>query len=579
MDPLGIVVLDDRNFLTTVIKEGVERGLFTRDRADEISRLSVAMANKYVMHKEVDFRSPEELERVQQTILKLIGVGLEIRSERFIDAGVGILMQVSPVDLFRIAHTRVEKLRHRWSLLLQDHRVEILVSAREYECLSELTCQRLAEMSIFSETEIHTIQSLALDDELFSTLTILEYYETELERYEFLLRLRKVLPFGLLNKSGALRAENLSEVDSMREALVNTLIVTACVDGKDPVTVGSEEVRKFLGALDLDKGTDLFPAIVEESVLDLIHELAEYAEPSDAALLTKEVVQIAEKFMETVAKEWDTVNSPSEFTFFKRWTRMVILSDTPDILGKILASEGPLDEYDFQQMIRELTNQPEDSAIALISRFPWNRLVPDQIIRLFHELHGYQEVLAGHAKLDGFTSAELTDLLEELSPEALDALMPTLKKTIPGIPFSLEDIEVVAGLQSEHAALLLKLAGPPSDLEPRRLLAEFRDGSTRMREMLFLCTQDSDTFSVLFAEAWVMDQAFVKRQVTKVRPAGIGKFLLQASGRVRPKVVKPRNAEPKLVFKIKEVDDLFAALPKTKKQAAVKYFTKETQTP
>ncbi|MEW6351052.1 MAG: DUF6178 family protein [Thermodesulfobacteriota bacterium] len=574
MDPLGIVVLDDRNFLTTVIKEGVERGLFTRDRADEISRLSVAMANKYVMHKEVDFRSPEELEKVQQTILKLIGVGLEIRSERLVEAGVAILMGVSPVDLFRIAHTRIEKLRHRWTLLLQDHRVEILVSAREYECLSELTCQRLAEMSIFSETEIHTIRSLTLEDELFSNLTILEYYETELERYEFLLRLRKVLPLGLLNKSGSVKAENLSEVDSIREALVNTLIVSACVDGKDPVTVSSEEVRRFLGALHFEEGADLFPTIVEESVLDLIHELAEYGEPSDAALLTKEVVQIAEKFMETVAREWDTVNSDAEFTFFKRWTRMVILSDAPDILSKIIASQGPLDEYDFQQMIKELTNRPQDAANAVIARLPWHRLVPDQIIRVFHELHAHQEALAGYAKLDGFTAADLTDLLEELSPESLNALMPTLKTAVPAIPFSLEDIEVLAGLQSEHVPTLLRFAGPPADLDPRQLLAEFRDGSARTREILFVCTRGSDVFPMLFAEAWTTDEGFVKRQAMKVRPAAIGAFLLQAAGGVAPKVAKPRKGDPKLVFKIREVDDLFASLPKTKKQAAVRYFTK-----
>ena len=122
---------------------------------------------RYVLHKEVDFRSPEELEKVQETILKLMGVGLEIKSGRLLDAGLTILMGTSPVDLFRIAHTRIEKLRNRWNLLLQDHRIEIMVSAKEYGAMSELTRQQLSEMSIFTEAEVHTIESLTLDDEMF----------------------------------------------------------------------------------------------------------------------------------------------------------------------------------------------------------------------------------------------------------------------------------------------------------------------------------------------------------------------------------------------------------------------------
>ncbi len=153
MDSFALVVHDDQSFLAKVVNYGMEQGIFTRDRADEIIRISVAMANKYVLHKEVDFRSSEELAKVQETVLKLMGIGLEIKSKAVVDEGIRILMEVSPVELFRLAHTRVEKLRHRWRLLLQSHRIEIFVSSEEYDCLSELTCQRLSEMSIFTESE------------------------------------------------------------------------------------------------------------------------------------------------------------------------------------------------------------------------------------------------------------------------------------------------------------------------------------------------------------------------------------------------------------------------------------------
>ncbi len=179
MDTLGLVVHDEQTFLTKVVNTGMEQGIFTRDRADEIIRISVAMANKYVLQKEVDFRSTEELAKVQETILKLIGVGLEIRSKGETEIGIGLLMEASPVDLFRLAYTRIERLRHSWRSLLGDHRIEILVSADEYQCLADMACQRLSEMSIFAESELHAIRSLTLDDELFSTLGLVEYYEAE----------------------------------------------------------------------------------------------------------------------------------------------------------------------------------------------------------------------------------------------------------------------------------------------------------------------------------------------------------------------------------------------------------------
>ena len=225
-------------------------------------------------------------------------------------------------------------------------------------------------------------------------------------------------------------------------------------------------------------------------------------------------------------------------------------------------------------LTRELSNREEDQAVELITKLPWKRLVPDQIIRLFHEVHAYQEDLARHASLDGFSAPELTDLLEELTPEALDVLVPTLEKTVPGVRFSLEDIEILAGLPHDAARNLVRLAGPPSEFDAGQLRAEFRDAIKRIREILFLCTRDSEAFTGLFAEAWEVDPAFVKGQVRLMSPTEIGPFLVQASGNVIPKVVQAGKSESKLVFGVEAVDGLFTSLPKTKKQAALRHFTK-----
>src|SRR4030042_634722 len=104
MDSMGLVVHDDQSFFGKVVNAGMDEGILTQDRAGEIIRISVAMANKYVLQKEVDFRSTEELARVQETILKLIGVGLEIKSGGDAEEGISLLMRVSRGELFRVAH-------------------------------------------------------------------------------------------------------------------------------------------------------------------------------------------------------------------------------------------------------------------------------------------------------------------------------------------------------------------------------------------------------------------------------------------------------------------------------------------
>ncbi|MBI5571052.1 MAG: hypothetical protein HY914_14000 [Desulfomonile tiedjei] len=576
MDSFALVVHDEQTFLAKVVNYGMEQGIFTRDRADEIIRISVAMANKYVLHKEVDFRSTEELAKVQETVLKLIGVGLEIRSKGELGDGIKLLMEASPVELFRVAHTRIERLRHRWRNLLQNHRIEILVSSEEYDSLSEFTCQRLSEMSVFTETEVHTIASLTLDDELFTALTLLEYYESELERYEFILRLKDILPFGLLNRSPAVRAENLSEVDSIRHALINTVIISGYLDLENPIAVTTADARRFLELLDRTKSPDLFPEELEDVVIDLVHELGEGLEESEGALLAKEVIESARVLMETLANEWETVRSRSESTFFKRWSRMVILSDFPDPMERILASYGLLDEFDFEIILDQVMTRDKDEAIKLIGRLPWNRMNPAQITQLFHTAHPYQVLLAASIPLEGFTAQELVDFLEGIAAGAFQGLLPSLQSYLGAASLTLEDLEHLAGLPAAEARVLLHMANPPADFDQDKIITEFRDGSEKIREILFYTAGNTAVFPELFLEAWSADSAFVKKQIKSIPPSQIGAALLRAAGGRRPEIVKSGGKTTKLVFHAEELNSLFNSLSSGKKKAAVEFFSRNT---
>jgi len=575
---MGLVVHDDQSFFGKVVNAGMDEGILTQDRAGEIIRISVAMANKYVLQKEVDFRSTEELARVQETILKLIGVGLEIRAKSDVEEGLRLLLDVSPVELFRLAHTRIERLRHRWGQLLANHRVEILVSSQEYECLNDLTCQRLAQMSVFTESEIYTIRSLTLGDELFSSLGLLEYYENELDRYEFILRLRKILPFGMLNRSPMVSAENLAEVDSIREALINTLIISACLDAEDPVSVSIADVRHFLSELDLSD-EDLLPQDMEDACLDIIHELGEGLDESEVSLLTREMIGCAQKLLQIIAGEWDTISSTSETTFFKRWSRLVALSDVPDPISRILSSEGVMDEFEFEMLLEQILTRQETDVLALIERFPWARLTPAQVVKLFHEVRSYQEALAEGIVLKGFASGDLVDLLDGMDPSPLKKMTPVLEEAFGGVKFPLDELEIIAALPHAEAVSLLRMAGPPAEMDDRQILLDFREGSGRLRRVLFLSCWGSPVFHDLVLEAWALDPDFVKHQIKSVQPAEIGSFLASAAGRDKPKVVISDKKEPELRFKSKSLSSIFRSLPVTKKRAAVKHFSKDSRPP
>lgn len=571
MESFGLVVHDEQTFFSKVVNSGMEQGLFTRDRADEIIRVSIAMANKYVVQKEVDFRSTEELAKVQETVLKLIGVGLEIKSKGEVETAVSLLMDASPVELFRLAYTRIDKLRHNWRQLLQDHKIPILVRPDEYECLADLTCQRLANMSIFTDAELHTISSLTLSDELFSSLSLVEYYESELERYQFILRLKDILPFDLLNRSPNLEAENLSEVDSLRESLINTLVIGTYTNTSDPVTVSMEDVREFLKAIDVEAAMSLFPEDVENAVLDVIQELGEDLDESEGALLAKEIIHTSQKLIETIVSEWDTISSSSENIFFKRWCRLVALAGAPDPIERILSEKADLDEFDFELIFSQLLNRSPEGVAGIIQRLPWSRMSPDQIIRLFHGLEQYQEELAAHADLTGFNSVELIDLLEGLTPTALQRLTPALTKPFQDAQFSMEDLEILAGLPNAESVDLLMKTGGPSDYTQEQILQEYKEGSEQTKRILFYSCSGAGVFGTLFQEAWAMDQAQVKKMMKTVPPYEIGRLILAANDGRFPRGLDDPNHE--VQFDSEEVDSFFSKLTAARKKAVVKYLT------
>lgn len=577
MNSLGLVIRDAQTFLSKVVNAGMDEGIFTRDRADEIIRISVAMANKYVLDKEIDFRSEDDLAKVQGTILKLVGVGLEIKCRRNVEEGIELLMEASPVSLFRLAYTRIEKLRSRWHKLLLNHRIEILVSSEEFKCLNDLTCQRLSELSIFSEKEIYSIRSLTLDDELFDTLDTLEYYEAELERYEFVLELKDILPFKMLNRSPHVRAENLAEIDSIREALINTLVISAYRDSKDPVSLSLHDVREFLSRLDQMDGAESLPEDLEDTIVEIIGELGNDLEETKIPQLTREIIQTFQNLLDTVSREWETVTSRSESVFFKRWSRMVILSDTPDPLDRILTSPGFLDEFDLEILIDQLLNKPESEAESIIARIQWERMAPNQTMRLFQDAQAHQPLLARRVRFVGFSASDLIDFLEEIDLAIIPLLKPALCEALPNTEFSLEEMTVLAEMDHLGAFDVLKSLAIPKDFDTSRIMREFREGGGRVRRVLFSACIGSPFLRDLFVEAWASDPGFVKKFVKNIPLSDIGSFFFESNAGRKPKVTRRDNVEDThLDFGSDALNELYRSLPKNKRRATAKYFLEDS---
>ena len=573
MENYGLVIPDDQSFMARVVELGVQNGILTRDRADEIVRISVAMSNKYVIQKEIDFRSLEQLARVQQTVLKLVGMGLEIKSEGSLEVGVKFLVEVSPVELFRLAYTRTENLRNEWKKLLLNHQIPILVDKEQYSCLSDIACQILSEMSVFTESELYAIQSLKLDDELFTSLTILEYYESELRRYQFILKLRDILPFHMLNKSPLVNADNLSEVDSIREALINTLVISGFLETETPVVVTTDEVRAFIGSVDWLSAEDPFPVEIESTVIDVIHELGQGLQEEEASLLAKEVISSVQNLVTTIAHDWKTVNSPLTQVFLKRWARLAILSDTFDEFDQLGMQSGKMDEFEYENLINKMARMSEAEMINLLSLISWEALTPDQIIRLFHDFGPHHGKFVEYVSLREFSGAELIDLMETIEPSSLKELIPKIKEALASVSLDLEDMEVISSIGEIDSFELLRASAPPQ-LEKGQALLEFRYGNPRIRKILFHSCIGAEFFHDLFLEAWNMDPHFVKREVRSISPREIGRFLELASGRVRPAVVAVENDEFQLQLTDKDISNFFDSLPTTKKKAAIRHFLK-----
>ena len=572
MNSLGLIVHDEQSFLSKVVRRGTEDGILTRDRGDEILRISVAMANKYVLQKEIDFRSEDELSRVQAAILKLVGIGLEMKCKGAIDEGVRILMEASPVELFRLAHTRIDNLRMRWKKLLLNHNIQIMVSSEEFDCLSDLTCHLLSRMSIFSEREIYTIKSTTLEDELFNSLGILEYYETETERYEFILTLKEILPFNLLRKNEFLRAENISEVDSIREAMINTLVISHFNGSGPPTSVTTDEIRAFMASLDWDSEIDVFPEELESSVIEVIHELGQGLPESQASLLAKEVIRTIQRFVETIVREWDTVNSADEMVFFKRWIRMALVADSQGHVDRILSAERSLDEFEFESILDRLLRTQPNEAENMIEKLPWSHLKPDQIVRLFHDARNYQPSLASKLELDTFSTEELIDLVESLDGHTLELLSEQISKRLSSLDMRLEEIEMLASLHHEKVDGLFRFCKPPVDLDKSKILSEFKDGGLKIKKALFNCCINSEVFPDLFEEAWALNPEFIKKESRSIPLNEMGNFLLCAAGSSVPEILQSAKGEESLKFDSKQLSTFFNSLPVSKKKAAIKFF-------
>jgi hypothetical protein len=95
--------------------------------------------------------------------------------------------------------------------------------------------------------------------------------------------------------------------------------------------------------------------------------------------LAREIIGSAHKLLEAIVHEWDTVNSQSESVFFKRWSRLVILSDVPDLINRLLSSDEMLDEFDFEMLLNQLLSLTGTDALKLIEKLLWKRMTPEQV--------------------------------------------------------------------------------------------------------------------------------------------------------------------------------------------------------
>jgi len=377
----------------------------------------------------------------------------------------------------------------------------------------------------------------------------------------------------MLNKSPLVNADNLSEVDSIREALINTLVISGFLETETPVVVTTDEVRAFIGSVDWLSAEDPFPVEIESTVIDVIHELGQGLQEEEASLLAKEVISSVQNLVTTIAHDWKTVNSPLTQVFLKRWARLAILSDTFDEFDQLGMQSGKMDEFEYENLINKMARMSEAEMINLLSLMSWEALTPDQIIRLFHDFGPHHGKFVEYVSLREFSGAELIDLMETIEPSSLKELIPKIKEALASVSLDLEDMEVISSIGEIDSFELLRASAPPQ-LEKGQALLEFRYGNPRIRKILFHSCIGAEFFHDLFLEAWNMDPHFVKREVRSISPREIGRFLELASGRVRPAVVAVENDEFQLQLTDKDISNFFDSLPTTKKKAAIRHFLK-----
>ena len=190
--------------------------------------------------------------------------------------------------------------------------------------------------------------------------------------------------------------------------------------------------------------------------------------------------------------------------------------------------------------------------LKLIEKLPWNRMTPEQIIRLFHQAHPFQRAFAENISLTGFSALELLELLEEVDSEVFKKLTPVLEKFLRETHFSLEDLETLAALPHSEASTLLRMANPPAEYDAKQVLEEFREASDKVRQVLFHSCLRADFFPQLVELAWSIDANFVKREVKTIPASQIGSFLPGCGGRSRAKVCKQAGEPRKARFSLSQ---------------------------
>ncbi|MFH0960619.1 MAG: hypothetical protein V1897_18180, partial [Pseudomonadota bacterium] len=299
--------------------------------------------------------------------------------------------------------------------------------------------------------------------------------------------------------------------------------------------------------------------------------------PTDeASLLAKEVIRSVQNLVATIAHDWKTINSPAPQVFLKRWARLAIISDTFDELDQYIMESGNIDEFEYENLTKKMSQISDAEMINLLRRMPWEILTPDQIIRLFHDFRPHQSKFFEYVSLKEFTGAELIDLIETVEPATLKGSIRKIKEALASMSLDLEDMEVISSIAEIDSFDLLRASAIPQ-LDKDQALLEFRDGNLQTRKILFHSCMGAEFFRDLFLQAWDMDPQFVKREARSLAPSEIGRLLELVSGKVGPRLVPSKNNEFLLEFADKDISSFFDGLPTTKKKAAIRHFSKSAR--